>query len=65
MTLPRFPYAIGQVVSGHGCDGKPFAGTVTQLVGPYNVILDDHVYTPISLIDNPPLPAPVENDVFG
>lgn len=64
MTLPRFPYAIGQAVKGTDCLGKPFSGTVTKQVGPYDVLLDDHVFVPISLIDEPPLPSP-ESDVFG
>jgi len=63
MTLPRFPYKVGQVVSGHDCADAPFTGTVTKLVGPYIVILDDRIFTPISLIDTPV--AAHEEDVFG
>jgi hypothetical protein len=64
MTLPRFPFSVGDVVSGHDCMNAPFTGTVTKLVGPYTVILDNHVYTPISLIDTPPTNAE-DADVFG
>ena len=54
MTLPQYPYAVGDVVKGHDCAGAPFTGKVTKLVGPYNVMLDDTHYTPISLIDTAP-----------
>lgn len=64
MTLSRFPYHVGQVVSGTDIGGKPFTGTVTRLIGPYIVLLDDAIYTPNNLIDTPAA-APEDNDVFG
>lgn len=53
MTLPRFPYKIGDVVSGRDCQDVPFTGTVTDLIGPYTVQLNGNTFTPISLIDTP------------
>ena len=64
MTLPRFPYRVGDVVSGRGVDEKPFTGIVTHLVGPYTVLVDDTHFTPISLIRTPPTSAEAA-DVFG
>lgn len=64
MTLPRFPYRVGDTVSGRDCMGAPFTGTVTQLVGPYSVMLDETYFTPISLIETPPTNVEAA-DVFG
>lgn len=63
MTLPRLP-AVGQAVSGRDCMGQPFTGIVTQLVGPYTVLVDGTHFTPISLIDTP-ITEPEDADVFG
>lgn len=42
-------YAVGDLVEGRDCIGRPFAGRVDGVPSPYTVIVDG-VWTPTSLI---------------
>ncbi len=66
MKLSPYPYNVGDQVAGADCFEAPFTGTVTKLLGPYTVLLDDQAYTPTALIDTPPTNKPaVDGGVFA
>lgn len=48
--MTRYPYAIGAEVRGANCIGIGFTGTVTEIRGPYTVVLDGQYVTPVELI---------------
>lgn len=56
---------IGAQVSGQTCVGEPFSGTITEIRGPFSVVLDDTHVTPISLVTSIDGQALMPHDIAG
>ncbi|WP_316205783.1 hypothetical protein [Bradyrhizobium sp. SZCCHNS1012] len=67
--LVPYPYPVGYRVEGSHL-GMHFSGIITEHRGPYSVVIDDRLVTPISLIERaepttaPAPPAPPDREQF-